>query len=262
VGGACRGRTDVLVATKAGRRLPKQTLDGYSEENLRSWIDRSRQKLGVPTLDLVQLHCPPTELYRSDRVFGLLGRLVREGLIRHFGVSVEKIEEAKMALDRSGVQSIQIIFNLFRQRPARELFDLARSRKVAIIARVPLASGLLSGKITRESTFPMDDHRRFNLKGRAFDVGETFSGVPLEAGFAAVEELRSLVPAGQTLAQFALRWILMHEAVTTVIPGCRTPEQVEENLSAEALPPLGASALEGARAVYDRHLRAHVEGRW
>jgi aryl-alcohol dehydrogenase-like predicted oxidoreductase len=262
VGRVCRGKPGVFIATKAGRRLPKQTVDGYTRENLEGWIDRSRRNLGMETLDLVQLHCPPTDLYRTDRVFRILDEFVREGRLRAYGVSVEKIEEARLALDHPGVQSIQIIFNLFRQRPAEELLGLAKQRRVSIIARVPLASGLLTGKITRESTFAADDHRNFNLKGQAFDVGETFSGVPLDAGLAAVEELRPLVPKGATMAQFALRWILMHDAVTTVIPGCKTPAQVDDNLAAAALPPLDPATMSTARAIYDRHVRPHVHARW
>jgi aryl-alcohol dehydrogenase-like predicted oxidoreductase len=262
VGRVCGGKRGIFIATKAGRRLPKQTVEGYSSKNLAAWIDRSRKNLGMETLDLVQLHCPPTALYKSDRAFTILDDFVAQGRIRGYGVSVEKIEEAELALEHAGVQSIQIIFNLFRQRPAERLFAKAKKRKVAIIARVPLASGLLTGKITAESKFPKTDHRNFNIKGQAFDVGETFSGVPLEAGLAAVEALKALVPKGSTLAQFALRWILMHDAVTTVIPGCRTLAQVDDNVSALELPPLGASTMKRAREIYDRHIRKHVHKRW
>ncbi len=262
VGRVCRARPGVLVATKAGRRLPRQTADGYSRENLEAWIDRSSRNLGTEALDLVQLHCPPTELYRSERVFSILDGLVGGGRIRAYGVSVETIEEAMLALAHPGVQSIQIIFNLFRQRPAEQLLELARKRQVAIIARVPLASGLLAGKITAASSFPQDDHRNFNIRGQAFDVGETFSGVPLEAGLGAVEALRPLVPRGATLAQFALRWILMHPGVTTVIPGCRTPEQVDENVAALGIPPLDSRTMERCRAIYDERIRTHVHARW
>ena len=255
-------RPGVLVATKAGRRLPKQTVDGYSRDNLTSWVDRSRRQLGVDTLDLLQLHCPPTDLYRNDRVFRILDDLVRDGRIRHYGVSVERIDEALLALQYPGVQSIQIIFNLLRQRPAEELFPAASERGVAIIARVPLASGLLSGRITPETTFPADDHRTFNRRGEAFDVGETFSGVPLDAAARAVDALRPLVPSGATLAQLALRWILMHDAVTLAIPGCRTPAQAAENFAATALPPLDAGTMDACREIYDRHVRVHVHHRW
>ncbi|HZE96764.1 MAG TPA: aldo/keto reductase [Planctomycetota bacterium] len=262
VGRVCAGKPGVFIATKAGRRLPKQTVEGYSSKNLSDWIDRSRRKLGMETLDLVQLHCPPTALYKSARVFTILDDFVSQGRLRAYGVSVEKIEEAMLALDQDGVQSIQIIFNLFRQRPAEQLFDLAKKRGVSIIARVPLASGLLTGKITGESRFAADDHRNFNIRGQAFDVGETFSGVPLEAGLAAVEELRALVPKGRTMAQFALRWILMHDAVTTVIPGCKTVAQVDDNLASAELPPLSPSTMNRAREIYDRHIRVHVHKRW
>jgi len=262
VGRICRGKPGVLIATKAGPRLPKQTVDGYTRENLSAWIDRSRRNLGMDTLDLLQLHCPPTDLYRTGRVFAILEDFVGEGRLRGYGVSVETIEEARLALDRPGVRSIQIIFNLFRQRPAEDLFPLARKRGVAIIARVPLASGLLAGNIAADTRFAPDDHRNFNLRGQAFDVGETFSGVPLEAGLAAVEALRPLVPRGTTMARFALRWILMHPEVTTVIPGCRTPEQVDENVGALGVPPIGADAMARCRALYDDRIRPHVHGRW
>ncbi len=255
-------RPEVLVATKAGRRLPEQTVGGYSRDNLASWVDRSRRRLGVEALDLLQLHCPPTDLYRDDRVFRLLDDLVRDGRIRHYGVSVERIDEALLALRYPGVQSIQIIFNLFRQRPAEELFPAASERGVAIIARVPLASGLLSGRITPDTTFPADDHRTFNRRGEAFDVGETFSGVPLDAAARAVDALRPLVPSGATLAQLALRWILMHDAVTIAIPGCRGPAQAADNFAAAALPPLDADTMDACREIYDRYVRAHVHHRW
>ena len=262
VGRICRGRPGVFIATKAGRRLPRQTVDGYSRDNLAAWIDRSRRLLGMETLDLVQLHCPPTDLYRSDRIFTILDDFVAQGRIRAYGVSVEKIEEATLALQHPGVQSIQIIFNLFRQRPADDLFKAALKRKVAIIARVPLASGLLTGRITAETRFPKDDHRNFNIQGKSFDVGETFSGVPLDAGLAAVEALRPLVPKGATMAQFALRWILAHDAVTTVIPGCKTPAQVDDNMAALRLPAPDAKTMKLCRSIYDELLRPHVHSRW
>jgi aryl-alcohol dehydrogenase-like predicted oxidoreductase len=254
-------RAGVVVATKAGRRLPKQAVDGYTRENLVAWTDRSRTNLGVERIDLLQLHCPPTDLYRSGRVFRILDGFVQEGRIRRYGVSVETIEEAGLALEYP-IASIQIIFNLFRPRPAEELFDRAKRRGVEIIARVPLASGLLTGRITPETTFAADDHRTFNRHGEAFDVGETFSGVPLDAAFRAVEALRPLVPPGASMAQFALRWVLMHDAVTRVIPGGRTTAQVEDNLAAASLPPLEAGTMRACRDIYDRHIRAHVHGRW
>jgi aryl-alcohol dehydrogenase-like predicted oxidoreductase len=255
-------RPEVFVATKAGRRLPRQIVEGYSRDNLVSWVDRSRRLLGVEALDLLQLHCPPTDLYRSDRVFRVLDDLVRDGRIRHYGVSVERIDEALLALQYPGVQSIQIVFNLFRQRPADELFGAASARDVAIIARVPLASGLLSGRIGVDTRFPADDHRTFNRSGEAFDVGETFSGLPLDAAMRAVEALRLLVPPGATLAQLALRWILMYDAVTVAIPGCRTPAQAGENLAAAALPPLTPATMSACREIYDRCIRRHVHHRW
>lgn len=254
-------RPGVLIATKAGRRLPTQTVEGYSRENLVAWTDRSRENLGVETLDLLQLHCPPTALYRSDKVFSILDGFVREKRIRRYGVSVEKVEEARLAL-RYPIASIQIIFNLFRPRPAEELFPEAKAKGVSIIARVPLASGLLTGRVTPKTEFAADDHRRFNRNGEAFDVGETFSGVPLDAAWPAVDALRALVPAGATMAQFALRWILMHDAVTWVIPGCRTPAQVVDNFRAAALPPLEAPTMKACREIYDRHVRPHVHARW
>lgn len=252
-------RDGMIVATKAGRKLPQQIVEGYSAENLKTWNDTSRRELGLDTLDLVQLHCPPTDVYRTSRVFDLLDQ---DKAIRHYGVSVQTIEEARLALNYPKVQSIQIIFNMFRQRPADNLFALAKEKKVAIIARVPLASGLLTGRVTRDRTFSADDHRNFNRNGERFDVGETFSGVPLREGCAAVEELKRLVPSGWTMGQFALRWILMHEAVTTVIPGCKTPEQVDENAAASDLPPISESVMADVRRIYDRHIRTHVHNRW
>jgi aryl-alcohol dehydrogenase-like predicted oxidoreductase len=252
---------ELVIATKAGRRLPKQTPEGYSRQNLVEWTERSRKNLGTRCLDMVQLHCPPTDVYRTRRVFDLLEELRASNVIRAYGVSVETIEQAKLALEYP-IASIQIIFNLFRVRPADELFAPAQERRVAIIARVPLASGLLTGKVTRDRKFAADDHRAFNRNGERFDVGETFSGVPLEAGLAAVEELKRLVPRGWTLAQFALRWILMHDAVTTVIPGLKTPEQVDENAAAADLPPLRDSVMADCRAIYDRLIRTHVHPRW
>lgn len=250
------------VATKAGRRLPAQTVEGYSKENLTAWIDRSRQNLEMDTLDLVQLHCPPTALYESGETFDILDSLKHEGKISNYGVSVEKITEAERALDHPGVISIQIIYNIFRQRPAAELFARAAQRNVAIIARVPLASGLLTGKFSAQSAFAADDHRQFNRNGEAFDVGETFSGVPYEAGLAAVERIRPLVGGDASLAQFALRWILMFDAVTVVIPGARNEAQARSNAQAALLPPLSHEAMAELARVYDEDVRPHVHHRW
>ena len=228
-----RERRDVIyVATKAGRRLSPHTADGYNARNLGAFVERSLKNLETGTLDLLQLHCPPVEVYYRPEVFEFLDKLVTEGKLRHYGVSVEKVEEALKAIEYPGVQSVQIIFNAFRHRPAELFFGEAKRRGVGILARVPLASGLLSGKLKRDTAFEPDDHRKFNRKGEAFDRGETFSGVDYETGLNAVEELRPLVPAGAKLAQWALRWILMFDAVTCAIPGARNPRQVEENARA------------------------------
>src|SRR5215203_1424675 len=217
-----RPQDDIFVATKAGRRLDPHTAEGYDYENLSNFVERSLKKLGVEALDLLQLHCPPTETYRQDSTFEALDRLQEAGKIRNYGVSVEKVEEARMALSYPNVKTVQIIFNIFRQKPAEEFFPLAEERNVGILARVPLASGLLSGKMSAERTFAEDDHRSFNREGEAFDRGETFSGVDFETGLEAAEELKGLVPGGHTLAQFALRWILMHPAVPALSPAART----------------------------------------
>lgn len=252
----------IYVATKAGRRLPKQTVEGYSRENLTAWVDRSLKNLGADTIDLLQLHCPPTEVYYRPEVFGILDDLVAAGKLRHYGVSVEKVEEAIKASEFPGVQTVQIIFNMFRQRPAERFFPLAQERRVGILARVPLASGMLTGKLKPDSQFATDDHRHYNRHGEAFDVGETFSGVPYEVGLAAVEELKSVAPDEATLAQFALRWILMFDAVTCAIPGAKRPAQVEDNVAASALAPLSPEAMAAARDVYDRMIKPHVHQRW
>lgn len=257
-----RGGQRPFVATKAGRRLPQQTVAGYSAENLDAWIDRSLRNLEVDVLDLVQLHCPPTDAYYHPELFERMERLVERGKIRHYGVSVERVEEALKAIEYPGVASVQIIYNMFRLRPAEQFFRLAQQRDVAVIARVPLASGLLSGKFTRDTTFQPDDHRQFNRHGEAFDVGETFSGVPYEVGLEAVEKLRGLVPEGATLAQLALRWILMDEAVTVVIPGARTVAQARANIAAAALPALPQATLDAVARLYDTDIRPHVHQRW
>ena len=251
-----------IIATKAGRRLAPHTADGYNAANLTAFVDRSLKNLGVERLDLVQLHCPPTEVYYRPEVFAALDGLVTAGKIHFYGVSVEKVEEALKAIEYPGVQSVQIIFNPFRLRPAELFFKEAIRRQVAVIARVPLASGMLSGRYAATTRFPADDHRAFNREGAMFDRGETFSGVDYEAGLAAVEELRPLVPAGTTLAQFALRWILSFDAVTTVIPGARRPAQVEENARAAELPCPSANTLRAVAAVYDKHIAPLVHHRW
>lgn len=257
-----RGGTRPMVASKAGRRLNPHVADGYTKANIEAFIDRSLKNLEVDSLDLVQLHCPPTEVYYRPEMFEGLEEIRKAGKIKHYGVSVEKVEEALKAIEYPGVVSVQIIFNMFRQRPASLFFQEAKRRNVAVIARVPLASGLLSGKITADTQFAAEDHRNFNRNGEAFDVGETFAGVPFETGLAAVEEVRKLVPSGASMAQFALRWILMHEAVTVVIPGARNGEQAKANAAASDLAALSADVMAASREVYDRLIAPHVHHRW
>jgi aryl-alcohol dehydrogenase-like predicted oxidoreductase len=263
VGRLLRERADqpITVATKMGRRV-EQTVANYSPENFRTWNDRSRENLGLETLPLVQLHCPPTGLYYHPEVFDDLEAMVAEGRIEAYGVSVERVEEALKAIEYPNVATVQIIFNPFRQRPAGAFFAEAQRRGVGIIVRVPLASGLLSGKYTRATTFAPDDHRTFNRHGESFDVGETFAGVPFDVGLDAVEELRQLVPDGATLAQLSLRWILMHDAVSTVIPGARSPEQAQANAAAADLPPLADATMEQIASVYTDRIAPYVHQRW
>lgn len=250
------------VITKAGRRLDPHTTEGYNRENLTAFIERSLRNLEVDCLDLVQLHCPPTEVYFRPEVFGVLDDLVTAGKIRYYGVSVEKIEEALKAINYPGVQSVQIIFNMFRLRPIELFFPEAKRRQVGILARVPLASGLLTGKMTKQSTFASDDHRNYNRYGEQFDRGETFSGVDYDTGLEAVEEIRKLVPPGATMAQFALRWILMHAAVSCAIPGGKRPDQVEDNVRAAELPPLTGEQMAVVERIYNSYIREQVHQRW
>ncbi|UWM77038.1 aldo/keto reductase [Rhizobium sp. WSM4643] len=257
-----RGGERPMVATKAGRRLNPHVAEGYTKANLEGFIDRSLTNLAVDSLDLVQLHCPPREVLYQPEVFEGLNALQKAGKIKGYGVSVEKVEDGLKAIEYPGVVSIQIIYNIFRQRPDHLFFQEARRRNVAIIARVPLASGLLSGKITRDTHFASDDHRNFNRNGEAFDVGETFAGVPFEVGLQAVEEVRKLVPAGATMAAFALRWILMSDAVTVVIPGARNGEQARANAAAADLAPLSADVMAATREIYERLIAPHVHQRW
>src|SRR5215213_4307800 len=257
-----RPNDEIFVATKAGRRLDPHTAEGYNHENLSRFAERSLENLGVEALDLLQLHCPPTAAYRQDETFEALDRLQETGKIKNYGVSVEKVEEARMALSYPGVKTVQIIFNIFRQKPVQEFFPLAEERNIGILARVPLASGLLSGKMSAERAFSDDDHRSFNREGEAFDRGETFSGVDFETGLEAAEELKGLVPGGHTLAQFALRWILMHPAVSCAIPGGKNPSQVEDNVAAAEMPPLPDEAMQRAREVYDEYVRDEVHHLW
>jgi aryl-alcohol dehydrogenase-like predicted oxidoreductase len=255
-------KDQIIVATKAGRRLPQQTIKGYTRENLTAWIEDSLRNLQCEALDLLQLHCPPTEMFSRPEVFGILDDLVRGGKIRYYGVSVEKVEEALKAIDFPNVQTVQIIFNCFRHRPAEVFFPLAKQKRVGILARVPLASGLLTGKLRPGSTFPEDDHRNFNRHGQAFDVGETFSGVDYATGLDAVEQLRTLLPAGVSMSQFALRWILMFDAVTCAIPGGKRPEQVAENCGASGLAPIGDTAMDAVQRIYDERILPLVHDRW
>src|ERR687894_1875483 len=253
---------EIFVATKAGRRLDPHAAEDYSYDNLSRFVERSLENLRLEALDLLQLHCPPTEVYRQDSTFEALEGLKEAGKLKHYGVSVERVEEARMALDYPGVATVQIIFNIFRQKPMQEFFPLAEERGIGILARVPLASGLLSGKMSADRAFSEDDHRNFNRDGEAFDRGETFSGVDFETGLEAVEELKVLVPEGNTLAQFALRWILMHPAVSCAIPGGKNPSQVEDNVAAVEIPPLDEGTMERVKEIYDGSIRPQVHHLW
>lgn len=250
------------VATKVGRRLDPHVAGGYTRQNLTAFIERSLKNLDVETLDLVQLHCPPTAVFYMPEVFGVLDDLVAQGKLRYYGVSVEKVEEALKAIEYPNVQTVQIIFNLFRQRPAGLFFREALTRQVGILARVPLASGMLTGKLTPTSQFEPDDHRTFNREGESFDKGETFSGVPYQIGLDAVAELQTLLPQGWTMPQFALRWILMFDAVTCAIPGGRRPAQVLDNVCAADLPPLSAATMAQLEALYHERIAPHVHHYW
>ncbi len=250
------------VATKAGRRLDPHVAGGYNRENLTAFIERSLKNLDTERLDLVQLHCPPTEVFYMPEVFGIMDDLVQQGKVQYYGVSVEKVEEALKAIEYPNVQTVQIIFNIFRQRPAGLFFEQAEKHKVGILARVPLSSGMLAGKMKPSTEFDKDDHRNFNRHGEAFDVGETFSGVNYNTGLQAVEELRPLAPEGVSLAQFALRWILMFNAVSCTIPGAKRPGQVEENAKAADLPPLSSETMDKVRQIYNQYIREQVHQRW
>jgi aryl-alcohol dehydrogenase-like predicted oxidoreductase len=250
------------VATKAGRRLDPHVASSYSRENLTAFVERSLRNLEVEALDLLQLHCPPTEVYYMPETFEVLDDLVRRGKLRHYGVSVEKVEEALKAIEYPNVKSVQIIFNIFRQRPAELFFEQAQRRQVGILARLPLSSGMLAGKMTRASSFEEGDHRGGNRNGEWFDRGETFSGLDYDTGLQAVEELRPLVPAGESMAQMALRWILTFPAVTCAIPGAKRPSQVEENVHAADLSPLPEKTMADIRSIYERLVRPQVHHSW
>ena len=263
VGRLLEERSDeIIVATKAGRRLNPHVADGYTHANLEGFVDRSLRNLGTGAIDLLQLHCPPSVVYERPEVFDALDRLVEAGKLRHYGVSVETVEEAMRAIEYPNVQSVQIIFNMFRLKPAEAFFAAAAERGVGILARVPLASGMLSGRLRADTVFGERDHRRFNRHGEAFDMGETFSGVDYDTGLRAVDELRPLVPTGATMAQLALRWILMFPEVTVAIPGGKSPDQVRQNVAAADLPGLSDDAMHRVREVYDRHVREAVHSRW
>jgi aryl-alcohol dehydrogenase-like predicted oxidoreductase len=255
-------KEEIIVATKAGRRLSPHTADGYNERNLAAFIEDSLRNFSTDCLDLVQLHCPPADVYYRPELFDALDRMAAAGKIRYYGVSVERVEEALKAIEYPGVRTVQIIFNCFRHRPAGLFFEEARRKQVGILARVPLASGLLTGKLRSDSAFAADDHRNFNRRGEAFDVGETFSGVDYDTALEAVEEIRRWLPPGVTMAQFALRWILMFDAVTCAIPGGKRRTQVRENCAASDLPPLSDAAMKAVREIYDRKIRAAVHQRW
>ena len=252
----------IIVATKAGRRLNPHLAEGYNYKNLKEFVERSLKNLDVEALDLVQLHCPPSEVYYRPEVFAVMDQLVQEGKVRYYGVSVEKVEEGLKAIEFPNVQSVQIIFNMFRQRPAEKFFAECRRQKVAVITRVPLASGLLTGKMDVDFSFPTDDHRNFNRHGEAFDKGETFSGVDYEMGLAAVAELKKLVPSGVNLVQMALRWILMFPEVSCVIPGAKNITQVEQNLAAANQLPFTENEMAKVKAIYERYIKQEVHQRW
>jgi aryl-alcohol dehydrogenase-like predicted oxidoreductase len=261
VGSFVKGKPELTVATKMGRRVAQEPAN-YTLDNFRAWTDRSRANLGVDTLDLVQLHCPPTPVFSSDAVYDALDTLVEEKRIGAYGVSVEKVDEALAAIARPGTASVQIILNAFRHKPLERVLPAAAAAGVGIIARVPLASGLLSGRYDEHTTFAADDHRSFNRDGAAFDVGETFSGVDFGVGLEAVRRLRPLVPAGATMAQFALRWIIDQPGLTVVIPGARNPEQARANAAAAGLAPLSADTLAAVAGVYDELIRTQVHAKW
>jgi aryl-alcohol dehydrogenase-like predicted oxidoreductase len=257
-----RGREGLTVATKAGRRADPHVPEAFTAENLRAWTDRSRRNLGVEVLDLVQLHCPPTPVYSMDGVFDALDGLVESGAIAAYGVSVETVDEALTAIARPNLATVQIILNAFRLKPLDRVLPAAREAGVGIIARVPLASGLLSGKYDEHTTFAPNDHRSYNRHGEAFDVGETFSGVPFEVGVQAAKEIARIAPEGASTAAFALRWIIDQPGVSVVIPGARNPEQARGNAAAAQLPALTEEQQAAVRRIYDERIREYVQDRW
>lgn len=250
------------VATKAGRRLNPHVTGGYTAENLTAFVERSLRNLETDSLDLVQLHCPPTDVYYRPEVFEALDKLSEQGKIKHYGVSVEKVEEALKAIEYPGVKSVQIIFNMFRQRPADLFFQRAIEKQVAVIVRLPLSSGMLSGKMTPTTQFEEDDHRSFNRYGESFDRGETFSGFDYNTGLEAVEQLKRIKPEGMTMAQFALRWILMFDAVSCTIPGAKRPSQVQDNCAASDFPAISSQVMDGVKSIYEARVKPLVHHYW
>ena len=257
-----RHKDDFYIATKAGRKLDPHVPEAYTIDNIRGFVEQSLKNVETEALDLLQLHCPPTEVYYNPELFQGLDKLVREGKLKNYGVSVEKVEEALKAIEYPGVKTVQIIFNMFRQRPSGLFFQEALKKEIGIIVRVPLASGLLTGKMTKNTSFPDDDHRKFNRNGESFDKGETFAGVNFEKGLQAVEELKKVCPADMSLAQFALRWILMFDAVSCTIPGAKRPSQTEENIEAAEFPELYSKTMEEVKRIYDTYVREDVHQRW
>ena len=255
-------REKIFIATKAGRRLDPHTADGYNRKNLTRFVERSLKNLKTDAIDLLQLHCPPTKVYYRPEVFGVLDDLVDQGKLRNYGVSVEKVEEALKAIEYPNVKTVQIIFNIFRQRPAELFFEQAKKRRVGVLARVPLASGMLTGKLKLNTKFETNDHRRYNRHGGSFDRGETFSGVDYRTGLQAIEEIKCLVPHSMTLTQFALRWILMFDAVSCAIPGAKTSSQAEENFRAADFPALSRKTMSNIKKIYDEHIREMVHHNW
>ena len=252
----------IYVATKFGRRLKPHVSSGYTKDNLERFLDRSLKNLGVDTIDLIQLHCPPPDVYYKPEVFEALDSFVKHGKIQHYGVSVEKVEEGLKAIEYSGLVSVQIIFNIFRQRPSELFFEQCKKKNIAVIARVPLASGLLTGKMSLETKFPEDDHRNYNREGKFFDVGETFAGVNFEIGLKAVEKLKRIKPDDISCVQMALKWILMHPEVSCVIPGAKRIQQLEENISASELRDLDPDVLKNIKTIYENFIKPAVHHRW
>ena len=263
IGRLLRDRSEkIYVATKAGRKISPHVAEKYTPVTIRKFVEASLRKLRIESLDLLQLHCPPVQVYYTPELFAELDQMVKAGKLKNYGVSVEKVEEALKAIEYPGVKTVQIIFNMFRQRPAELFFREAKSRWVGIIARVPLASGMLTGRMSRATRFRSDDHRSYNRKGQAFDRGETFSGVQYARGLEAAEELRQTMPQGMSMSQFALRWIIMHDAICCAIPGAKRPEQVEENCRAADLPRLSRGVMRKVGEIYQRLIRDDVHQRW